>query len=174
VREAIGRDQVAPPQLDRVDGQLDGQHVHRALHHRGRLRPACAAVGAQRCGVRDDAVRLVVDGGDRVDAGRHLPGEERQQRRDSRVGADVGKDPGAHADQDAVARGPQLHTLHLGTPVRHPDEVLGTGLDPLHRAPEIPRGRGHDDQLRPGPGLRPEAAAHVADDDADVTRVHGQ
>ena len=172
--EAIGRDQVASPQLGRVDGQLHGQHVHRALHHRGRLRPPGAAVGGQRCRIGDDAMSLVGDRWDRVDASRHLPREEGQQRRDSRVGSDVGKNPGPEADQVAVASGPQLHLLHLAAPVRHPDQVLGTGLDPLHRPPELSRGSGHDDQLRPGSCLRSEAAAHVADDHTDVAVSHAQ
>ena len=117
-------------------------------------------------------MRLVINGGDGVDTGRHLPREHRQQRRDSRVSADVGYDSRAQAHQAAIAHCAELDVLDLSTSVRHPDQVLGAGLDPLHRLAELAGGSGHDDQLWASSGLGAETASHVADDHANVRWRH--
>src|SRR5256885_6789400 len=52
------------------------------------------------------------------------------------------------AYQAAIAHGAELDVLHLSTSVRHRDQVLGAGLDPLDRLAELAGGRGHNDQLR--------------------------
>ena len=62
---------------------------------------------------------------------------------------------------------PSSHVLHLPAAVRHRDQVLGAGLDPLHRPLQPQRGRDRDAVLGREPGLAAERAADVRRDDAE-------
>ena len=115
-------------------------HVHDALEHRRRLGPPGPAERAHRRRVRQHGGAVVGDGGDAVDALRHLARRpEGQRAAEPGVRAGVADDPHAQADDRAVAAQPELAVLHLPAAVRHRHEVLRAGLDPLHRAPELPR-----------------------------------
>ena len=87
------------------------------------------------------------------------------------VRARVGDDLATHPDDRAVALAAELHVLHLPAPVRHRDQVLGAGLDPLHRPLQPQRGRDRDGVLGREPGLAAERAADVRRDDAHLLGV---
>ena len=172
VRELVGLDEVAPPELGRVDVELVGRVLDEPLDEVRRLgHPERAPVG-------DPAGRLVGVGavGDDV-GGREVvgPGDDVEQPGPELARLGVGVERAVvreHVDPQPehlalVAQG-QLagHVVVAGEPGR--DEVLGSRLDPLDRpADEQRRRRGHD---VPGVDrhLVAEAAPDVGRDDADV------
>ena len=85
-----------------------------------------------------------------------------------RVRAHVLDDAKLEAGDGPVARGAQLHVLHLRAAVRHRDHVLRAGLDVAHRTAEPDGQCGHDELLRVRADLGAEATAHRRRDHADL------
>ncbi|MCO5546661.1 hypothetical protein L7F22_000095 [Adiantum nelumboides] len=170
VREDVGREQVAPAQLDRVDAQLGGRDVDQPLQVGGGLRASRAAEGAHRGGVGQCGDGVVAQVRDVVDAGRHeVGGAQRERAAEAGVGPGVPDHPHAQAGHPAVAGQPQLVVGDLAAAVRHRDEVLGPGLDPGQRPAQRPGGGdGHGGVLGEHPGLGAEPAADVRGDHPDL------
>ena len=82
-REHVVAEEVAAPDLDRVDAQLERCLVDEPLQQRGRLRPTSATVGAHRCGVGDGDGNVELDRRERVGALRHSSRAARQERADA-------------------------------------------------------------------------------------------
>ena len=109
---------------------------------------------------------------DLVHADRHHLGEHRQDGADARVGAGRGHDGTVEADDLAVGVHAELGRHHEVAAVHERDHVLRAGLDPLHRAAELQRGRGGGDEvLDVRRRLRAEAAADPRAHDAQLRRV---
>ena len=162
-------DEVLATQLERIQLQLARQSVDRPLEHVGRLGPTCAAIRVGRRRVREDArerdavVRDLVRA--RVDPG----AEERNPGRDElEVGAHRRLHIGLDAGDRAVLRRGQRELGGDVATVDGGDVVLGTLLDPLHRAAEPARQRHRERFLRVHVQLRAEASADVGSDHADL------
>src|ERR1700730_949284 len=169
--EAFGLNEVVPSEFGRVQPQLYGQHIHRTLDHRRRLRPAGASVGAKRGSRSHHGVRLVVDARHVVYTGRHLTCQEWQEHRDARIGADVREYPSTHPDQPPLARRAKLYLLNLAAPMRHSNQVFGARFDPLQWAAKAARECGDDDQLRSRTRLGPEPATPVRNQNSTVALI---
>ena len=135
VRFAELGDQVLAAHLGRVHADLGGEHVHRPLGRRRRLRPAGAAVRGDRRGVGDDAGRAALDVGDVVDRRRHRPGHERGEDRADLDEATAVLDGVQPVVGDlAVAVAADRDVLDLGPAVAERHHRLGAGLAPAQRA----------------------------------------
>src|SRR5829696_4636489 len=77
--------QVPAPDLDRVEAHLVGEQIHGPLGGCCGLRPACAAVGDDRRGVRHHRHAVRLDVGDVVHGGGHAACEQGAEH-----GADLG------------------------------------------------------------------------------------
>ena len=160
VRELVGLDVVAPPDLGRIDADLRGELVHRALDGEGRLWSTGAAVGVgRRHGGEDRRAREHV-GGHVVDAAVEERAEQRDARRDQlEVGAHVGQEVDPDAEELAVGVGRQLDVLDLAAPVDGALRVLGALLDPSHRPAVLLGQRQHEQLVGVDVELRTEPAA---------------
>ena len=174
-RERRRVEEVAPPQLGRVDGELDGGQVEHALQVGGGLRAARAAERAHRRGVGERDRAVEGDLRDVVDALAHdVGGAERERAAEARVGARVADDPRPQAGDPPFPGEAQLVVGDLAAPVGHRDEVLRAGLDPADRPPQR---AGHADRhgvLGQHPGLTAEAAADVRGDHAHALGVEAE
>ena len=135
-REGVGRDEVAAPDLDRVDTELVGRDVDEALEHRGRLGPPGPAErpDRRRVGQRGDA--RVAELRDVVDAGGHDVGRRvGEGAAETRIRATVADDPAAQPGEPAVVGQPELDILDLAAAL-HREHRLRPGLGGLHRAAE--------------------------------------
>ena len=144
VREGVGGDEVAAPDLRRVHADLGGEQVDGALEARRRLGPAGTPVGGGRGRVGDDRPprhRHVRDG---VDAGGHHLGHRRQEHAHHRVGADVLHDVEAVVGDPAVAGAADGDVEHLGPAVGESHHRRAAVLGPAARggrpAGTAPRG----------------------------------
>ncbi len=139
VRELLGPDEVATPQLERVDADLLGECVHRPLDRIGRLRAAGAAVRVGR-GERGEHAGAgeVVGLRQVVDAGVEERSEQRDAGRDQlQVGAHVGGESHPHGGELAAGVGGQLDVLDLAATLDAGHGVLRAGLVPAHRRPSL-------------------------------------
>ena len=162
------RDEVLPPQLQRVHPQLVRELVHHDLDQVGRLGPARSPDRVRRELVRVHAGHVGHYGRRVVDTAHHEPAERRDQRRQEQlVGADVGDDLGVPGRERAVALGADLDVVDLVTPVVGDHQTLGTRLDPLHRAPELARRPRAADLLGVDVELGAETTPDLGRDHAD-------
>ena len=169
-RRLVGQlpDQVAAPQLERVEAELARGDVDRALHEVGGLGAARPAVGAGGDLVGAPAHHLHVGRADVVDAAHeHRGGVRRDRGGGHQVAAEVGPDAGTEGEHPALAVERQLHVrLHAASLVgRH--EVLLAVLGPLDGAPGHDRRGRHEHRLGGGRSLAAEGAAHVRHDHVD-------
>ena len=180
VREHIGGQEVAAAQLDGIDLQLVGRHVHDALEVRGSLRPAGAAERPHRCRVGDGHGHVEGELRDSVDALGHVAGRaHRQPAAEAAVRTGVPDHPGVHAGDATVAGEAHLDVLHLTAAVGQRDQVLRPCLHPGHGPAQAAGRRQCHRVLRGDPGLAAEAAADVRGDDAhlllgDVQQAAGE
>ena len=149
--------------------ELEGGLVDQALEQRGRLRPAGAAVGAHRRGVRDRHGDVELDRRERVHAVRHPLGAGREERADARIGAGVAEQPHPQAGERAVGVGRRARRTAPGrdcaaaltrSSLRVGDHVTGR--------PSGARRAGDRRVLGADAGLAAEPAADLRRDDADV------
>ena len=167
VGELLGLDEVAPPQLHRVEPDLGGQRVHGPLDGVGGLGPAGAAVGVGRRHVREHRrAAEVVGRRDVVDAGVEEGAEQRDARGDQlQVRTHVAQQPDPDGGQPAVLVGGQLDVLDLPAALDGGQGVLGALLVPPHGHAVLP-GQGHAQQLLGvHVELRAEGAADLGGDD---------
>jgi hypothetical protein len=159
VGEGVGRDEVAPPDLDRIETKLVGHQVDGPLAHGGRLGASRAAVGTGGGGVGEDDGRADLDVGEPVGARSHALGDEGDEHTPGAVGPGVGHDPHPDPDDGAVATGADLELVDRRPSVGHAGEVLAAGLVPPHRPLETVGEGGDDHLLGVHAPFRPEAAA---------------
>ena len=181
VRELLGAQQVAHPQLGRVEPEVEGEHVDQALHEVGRLgHPERARVGDAagrlvRVHAGDPAVRggHVVGAGERVEE----PGGEPRRLRGGVERAVVGEHPHAQRGDPPVAgrRDLAVHVVVAGE--RRGHEVLRAVLHPLdrgahHAATPPPRTRtpGRVPTLLPNPPPMSGATMRIRCSGIPVTR----
>jgi hypothetical protein len=164
-------DEVAPAQLDRVDAERPRRVVHGSLDEVVALRPPRAAVGPGRDLVGLRSRDLDRDVADVVAAAhQHRGGVRRDVGRGPQVGAEVGQDPRAHAQEAPVAVEGELHVGLHAAPLLGREQVLEAVLGPLHRPAQVDRRDRRDDRLGRRVALRAERAADVGDDDANRLR----
>ena len=179
VRKGVRGDQVAPPQLGRVEVQLRRQQVDRPLDQGRRLRSPGSAVGAGGCGVGDHAPH--------AGTGPLEPVRSRQrrarhrERRDAGVrgmGPEVADNVGVQRHEAPAGIQRQAGPVHRGTRRQGGDQTVGGRLGPAHRAPEPDRGQAHQHLVGIQVFLRAETASRVVADDphpavAEPERVGG-
>ena len=161
-------EQVASPDLGRVEAGLGSEQVECALDGVCRLRAAGTAVRRDRRGVGDHAAGPRLDPRDVVDGRRHQAGEHGQQPAEPGVGTAVLQDLEAVGEHGAVPPAADRDGVDLGPPVGHRDHVLRAGLRPAHRSADVPGGRGDDCVVRVSADLGPEPPADVGGDDVHV------
>lgn len=179
VGELLGADQVAQPQLHRVEGQLPREQVDHPFDEVDRLGDAeRARVGdAAGCLVRVHGGHRAVGGLQVVGAGEDAEEAAREpQRRGGAVeGAVVGEHVAADREDAAGAGGGDLAGHRVVAGERAGGERLGAVLGPLHRATGDHRGGDRADVAGIDRHLGPEAAADVGRDDPDpVLRDAGE
>ena len=157
-------DEVAAPQLGRVQAQAARGRVHQPLDQVDGLGPPGAAVGAGGRVVGEHGRDADVHRADVVHAGAH-PGPHHQRdghRAAARAAAHVGV--GVHAQREHAAVGieRQLGMAGLAAAVHGGQELLHALGLPLDGPRGLQRGPGDGDVLGVGAGLHAEAAAHVA------------
>ena len=163
IGEPLLRDEVAPPELDRVEPEVARRPVHQPLDDVDRLRPPGAAVGVDRRGVgehplhREERLLHVVDA--RHHLQRQLRGDVLAERRV--VGPEVrhAADPQRLQPVAPVER--RLRHRHMVAPVVVGQHRLAAAAHPVHRPPELARREGDGEILRVVEPLDPEAAADV-------------
>ena len=162
VRHGVGRHQIAPDDVKRVEAEHFGHALHQALQRIVELRPAEAPVEPRRRLVGDDDAVRHREMGDAVGAGEvAVAAVERRGLRCLQVGAAVLQLIEAERRDAAVG-------LHRRLDLRHPvgrgvgrQQVLQPVLDPLDRARGLPRRERHGDDEREDRLLDPEAAARI-------------
>ena len=156
-------DQVAAPELGRVDADLARRGVHQTLHQIDRFRPAGAAIGVDGRGVGQHALDPVDQVLEVIDAGQDLdrrPGrDERAEHRG--VGAEVGAGLDRHAEDPVIGIERELGRRHVVAAHHVGDEGLAALAGPFHRPPELLGREGEHGVFRVGKGLGAEAAADV-------------
>ena len=175
VREVGRPNEIAKPDLNRVEVELSGETVHHPLDEEGGFGTAGPSIGAGRSRVRIDGLQRALRRRDAITARLqfgHDGGDERTVRLEVR--AHVCQNAGPNGEHGAVALGRQLDVLQLTPPVPGPGTVFGALLDPLDRTAEPPgRGR-HRDLFPDASTLAAEAAAHVFDDDAHIVLIDSE
>ena len=170
VRHLRFLDQIAPPQLHRIDAGQARRLVHQALEHVIGFRPAGAAIGRGRDRVGEDAFGRHVDALDVVHAGQ-AAGEIEARN----IGAD-GADIGAHIAGIADAQRQDLALLverKLGLGIDVAALIVGEeGFRAARHPVDRPAGLLGADEEREifgiGRGLQPEGAADIFGDDAQL------
>ena len=157
VGELLFLHEVLPPQLHRVDAELVGKDVHRALDRvTGFGHAERAAIGdASRRLVREVGVHLGVRDGHVVAAGNDTEHAGWVLRRVGRgvEGTVIGVGRDAKRGELAVGGRTKLdvHVVVARKPRRR--QVLRPGLDPLHRPAQLQRANDGADIARDTPGL---------------------
>ena len=170
IGEGVAGNEVAAPELRRVDAHLVRRPVDDALHHVGRLGAARATERVHRRGVGEHRLDLAVDGPGGVlalhqgpvEVGRHAARERGE------VGAHVGQGRDPQAEEPPVRVEGQLHVALVVAPVRVRDERFGPVRGPLHRPPDPARRPQHGGFFLVDEDLRAEPAAHVRGDDVQL------
>ena len=163
------RDQVAAPQLQRVDPELARGDVDDAFDRVRGLGPPGAAIRTGRRGVGVHARGLHVNRGRRVHA-RDAADVVRPRARAARceIRADVERDGDAKPEELAVRVERQLRRRDVVAAVLVGDEPLAAIRRPLHRTAEPLRGPEHQHVLGIRAALHPEASADLRGHHAQV------
>ena len=172
VRQLLRRDEIAAPDFRRIDADHPRRLLDQALGEVGGLGPPRAAIGAERCGVREQALRHHVD---RLHVVRL--GDEAQRERGHHQGGpdEIGADRVQRLRPDAedlpVPVQRHLAGDDLVAAGRVEQHALRARRDPLHRAAAAPRRPQHQ-RLVGAAAFHAEAAADVRRHYADP--VFGQ
>ena len=170
VGHRLRRNEIPPPQRDRVETVLGRGEIDEALDRAGDVGPSRAAVGRDRNGVRIGAARVRVHRRDPVHAA-HGDGDVaradlRAERRG--VGSEVGAIVEAQRQELSVAVERELSGERESAPVVVGQKDLRARRHPFHRAAELLRREHHRDVLGIGETADAEAPAHQLGDDADL------
>ena len=173
VRQFLRPDLVAPAQFDRIDADLPRRGVDEPFHVVVALRPAGAAIGADRRSVGEDAARRHLHqrravGADAVLGdveGRHHRPERRQ------VCAHVAEPGDAHGKEAALAVEGEFG-MHGAVPaVMIGGEAFGARVGPLDGPLQHPRGMQDGDVFGEHRRLHAERAADMAGQNAHILRL---
>ena len=170
VREGIVGDEIAPPQLDRIDAVFGGSLIDQALDCIGDIWAAGTAIGRDRHGVGVDQLLM---GEKRRDAVDPAHGDREVARADeglevAGVGAEVGLMIPADG-QDVVLRiEGDMTGQAQGAAVPFGGEVLRARADPFHRLAEPARGQHQQRLLRRTAAAQTEGSAHIFGNDLDL------
>ena len=138
------RDEVPPPQLDRVHLAGGRRHIDHPLDGVAGFRPTCASIGVHRRRVGEHAGDLAVNRPHLVDAVQERAVQVRRHRRRERgeIGAEIGGGPHPEAEDLAVLGQGHLGVGDVVAPVRVGLEGLGPLRRPPDRALDLARGPG--------------------------------
>ncbi len=168
VRHLAGVDEVAPPDVGRIEPELGRDAIDQPLADERALIPSGAAVGAGRRLVGEHAQRLALVVLHPVRPGQQRDrqlGDDHAVRAD--VGAEIGDEPVAQRDDRAVAAHADLDLVVLLPRVVGRHQVLATILDPLHRPAQAHRRPRHHEVLGIELAAHAEAAAHLELEEVD-------
>ncbi|CAB4899311.1 unannotated protein [freshwater metagenome] len=169
VGELLGTDEAAASHLDRVDARLGGEQLDHALDCRRGLGTTRTPERADRCGVREDRLRRVLDLREVVAARCHGARHHGHQRTEvRRVAAAVLHHVQLVGEQRAVAGAAERCVLDLSAAVREGHHVLGARLDPAHRPVQVDGQPSDHDLFGVRALLSAEPAADVGHDDAHL------
>ena len=164
-------DQIAPADIDRIDGKGARGLVHQPLERECDHRPRHAAIGRHGAGIGDDAAREALILLNVVGA-RHFG--HRHQRLDpaggrkAGIGADIGDNVGLQREQLGVLVERAFERDVLIARMKAGDQILAPIFGPGHRAFEFARQPDQHDVFAGERHLLPEAAADVGRDHAQV------
>ena len=168
VRHCGGRNEIAPPDLDRIDADHVGGAIEQLLDQIGRLRPSGAAIGCERNGVGEHRPADAMHRRNLIDAGREPHGEQRHHHR----GAEHVR---AHGMQRVDAQPQNLAVLverqfagdDLVAALRVAQQRFRPRRYPFHRpAADAARRPHHQRIFRIAAVLHAKTAADVGRDDA--------
>ena len=166
--------QVLPPQLHRVDAQLDRQQIDQPFHQESSLGTAGATVGVYRGRVIEHPVNIGPGRADVIRAAVHQSVEDGRDTGAGRgqVGAHTGVDHRTHARDLTLAGGGHLHMFDMVAAVNRPLEPLGSGGCPLYGAAQLHGAEGNDHLVGIHGNLTAETAADLGGDDPDLVLAY--
>ena len=171
-REHVVAEEVAPPDLDRVDAQLERGLVDEAFQQRRRLRATGTAVGPHRRGVGHRYCDVELDRRERVRALRHPSRAAGQERTHAGIRAGVADQAHLQPGEVAVAGATEFGVLDLAAAVGECLHVVAARRHPHHRSTGSAGGGRHDGVLGVDAGLAAEATADLRGDHSDVGGLH--
>ena len=151
------------------DAQIAGAGIDQLFEQEGRFRSPCSAIGIDGRGVRVDTGDRHVERLNIVDACRHGGadiGDEGTVLRDIR--AQIGDEIDPHAKETVICVHRHLGCHHIVAPLGVGEEMFGAVTRPFDRTAQPFCGFEHQRMFAIDEGLRPEAAAHVGRDDAEL------
>ncbi len=169
VRELLGPDEVAAPYLRRVDLHLAGGALDQPLHEEVGFRTARAAVRSGRHRVGEHALHVEVDRGHVIERRLHLGAEDQRddRRRADRRRAEIGEHARAQREDPAVLVERELGLIALVAAHVGGREVLAALGAPLHGTAELAHRVAEHRVFVGDARFHPEAAAQIADHDAE-------
>ena len=131
--------QVLPPQLHRVDAQLDRQQIDQPFHQESSLGTAGATVGVYRGRVIEHPVNIGPGRADVVGAAIHQAVQNRRNTRAGRgqVGAHTGVDQRSHSRDLTLSGGGHLHVFDVVAAMNRRLKTFGAGGGPLYGAAQL-------------------------------------
>ena len=167
-RHRLGRNEIAPAQLGRIDAGLVGGEIDQPLDHIGGFRTAVAAIGPHRVGVRVHGRDIGMDRGRAIDPGERAQIVEEVRRAGLQVRAHVGDGLHPHAEERAVLVERKLGVGDVVARLGVAEKGLRARALPFDRTAGELRSEQHQRRLVEDRRLHPEAAADVAGDDVHL------
>ena len=161
-------------EIDAADGvgthaELARRGIDETLEQISGLRPAGAAIGADRHGVGADAFDVDVDRADRIETGDEIGRARRHEAAERRqISADIGEDRDAQAEEAALVVERELGARGVIAALIVGDKTFGAILLPLHRPRDLAARPDHERVLGIDEGLHAEAAADIGRDQAQL------
>ena len=161
--------QIALPELDRIESQLIGDLVHLGLRGPDRLWSADRPEGGSRHSVRVGAHRLDLEIFDGVGSDGAVRRLDRHRRTGIGIGPAIHQDP-AFLREDAAGRVDRGSERDRRAETPAGQHGFVEREQDANRTPGLPRRRG-DQRLQFNRGLAPEAAPHIGHDHANIAEV---
>ena len=173
VRKVLRLDEIAPAQLRRIELNLARRLFHQPFHQEVGLRPSCPSIRAGRHRVREHRADAVVHERHVIHRGLHLRAKLQRNDRGGADGhgADVPQGFHLHGQNSSIDIERKARLVVLVAAHMRREEILTAIGPPLHRTAELARGVADERILRHEAGLHAEAAADVADHDAELIRL---
>ena len=170
VREGIGRDEIATPQLGRVHAELVGSEIDDPFNDKGRLRPTGAAIGIHRHGIGKHRLGLDIDRRGRIGPGEQRPVQiSRDGGREGRqIGAHIGDRRHLECGELRVLIERQLDMRDMVAAMRVGHKALRAFGGPFDRLPHLAGRPGDDRLLGVMEDLRAKPAADIRGDDPQL------